>query len=51
MSLKGLEKPGRSGSGYDTKTQKALDKTLDEIKQRFGQDKAIHALELPQRKK
>jgi len=47
VGLKGLEKRGESGSGLDTPSQKALDRTLDEIKQRYGEDKAVHALELP----
>jgi DNA polymerase-4 len=49
VGLTGLEKPGESGADSDTPAQKALDRTLDEIKQRFGPDKALHALELPRR--
>lgn len=51
VALTGLEMPGETGSGIDTPAQKALDKALDEIKQRFGADKAVHALELSRRPK
>ena len=46
VGLSGLEKAGGQGIEYDSPAQKALDKTLDEIKQRYGEDKALHALGL-----
>ncbi|MCW8926623.1 MAG: DNA polymerase IV, partial [Xanthomonadales bacterium] len=51
VGLSGLEKPGESGSEIDTPAQKALDSTLDEIKRRYGENKAVHALELTVRKR
>jgi DNA polymerase-4 len=51
VGLSGLEEPDGRGIIYDTAAQKALDKTLDEIKQRFGEDKATHALTLKTGKK
>ncbi len=41
-----MEEPDARGIDYDTTAQKALDKTLDEIKRRYGEDKATHALAL-----
>ncbi len=46
VGVSGLEEPDERGIGYDTAAQKALDKTLDEIKSRFGNTKAMHALAL-----
>jgi len=46
VGLSGLEDPGEQGNEYDSVTQKALDKTLDEIQRRYGEDKAMHALTL-----
>jgi DNA polymerase-4 len=46
IGLTGLEEPDGRGIEYDTAAQKALDKTLDEIKRRFGDDKATRALAL-----
>ncbi len=46
VGVKGLEEPDGRGIEYDTAAQKALDKTVDEIKRRFGEDKATHALAL-----
>jgi len=46
VGLSGLEEPDERGIGYDTPAQKALDKTLDEIKRRYGDDKAMRALAL-----
>ena len=51
VGLTGLEKRGESGGELDTESQKALDNALDAIKQRFGADKAVHALELTRNKK
>ena len=44
VGVSGLEEPDARGIDYDTSAQKALDKTLDEIKRRYGEDKATHAL-------
>jgi DNA polymerase-4 len=46
VGLSGLEEPDKRGSKNDSAAQVALDKTLDEIKQRYGEDKAMHALGL-----
>jgi DNA polymerase-4 len=46
VGLSGLEKADQHGVDYDSATQKTLDKTLDEIKHRFGDDKATRALAL-----
>jgi DNA polymerase-4 len=46
IGLKGLEEPDARGIDYDTPAQKALDETLDEIKRRYGEDKAVRALAL-----
>jgi len=46
VGLSGLEEAGGQGLEYDSPAQKALDRTLDEIKQRYGEDKALHALGL-----
>lgn len=46
VGLSGLEEQGGQGKDIDSATQKALDKTLDEIKRRYGEDKAMHALGL-----
>jgi DNA polymerase-4 len=51
VGVTGLEQPDGRGIGYDTAAQKALDKTLDEIKRRYGDDKATHALALGSAKK
>jgi DNA polymerase-4 len=46
VGVSGLEEPDARGIEYDTVAQKTLDKTLDEIKRRFGDDKATRALAL-----
>lgn len=46
VGVSGLEEPDARGIEYDTSQQKALDKTLDEIKRRYGEDKATHGLAL-----
>jgi DNA polymerase-4 len=51
MGVSGLEEPDARGIVYDTATQKALDSTLDEIRRRYGDDKATHALALRTEKK
>jgi DNA polymerase-4 len=51
VGVSGLEEPDDRGIDYDTAAQKALDKTLDEIKRRYGDNKATHALALRQDKK
>ena len=51
IGLTGLEEPDERGIEYDTAAQKALDKTLDEIKRRYGDDKATRALALETAKK
>jgi len=38
-----LEEPDGRGIDYDSASQKALDRTIDEIKRRFGDKKATHA--------
>ncbi len=43
IGVSGLEEPDGRGIDYDTAAQKALDKTVDEIKRRFGDNKATHA--------
>ena len=51
IGLTGLEEPDERGIEYDTAAQKALDKTLDEIKRRYGEDKATRTLALGTGKK
>lgn len=51
VGVSGLEKPDEHGIQYDTATQKALDNTMDEIKRRYGDDKATRALALKTQKK
>ena len=51
VGLTGLEKRSESGGEIDTAPQKARDAAMDAIKQRFGQDKAVHGLELTGHKK
>jgi DNA polymerase-4 len=51
VGVSGLEEPDDRGIDYDTAAQKALDKTLDEIKRRYGDNKATRALALRQDKK
>jgi len=46
VGVSGLEEPDARGIEYDTTQQKALDKTLDEIKRRYGENKATHGLAL-----
>jgi len=49
VGVSGLEEPDEHGIEYDSANQKALDKTLDEIKRRYGDDKATRALALKKR--
>jgi len=51
VGVKGLEEPDSRGIDYDSAAQKALDKTIDEINRRFGDNKATHALALGSAKK
>ena len=46
VGVSGLEEPDERGIVYDTAAQKALDETLDEIKRRYGDNKATRALAL-----
>ncbi len=46
VGVSALEVPDEHGIQYDTTAQKALDETLDEIKRRYGDDKATRALAL-----
>jgi DNA polymerase-4 len=46
VGVRGLEEPDERGISYDSESQKALDKTVDEINRRFGSNKATHALAL-----
>lgn len=43
VGVSGLEEPDERGIDYDSATQKTLDKTVDEIRQRYGESKATHA--------
>jgi DNA polymerase-4 len=51
VGVAGLEKPDESGIDYDSAEQKALDRTLDEIRRRYGDAKATHAGTLRKGKK
>jgi len=51
VGVSGLEQPDSRGIDYDSAEQKALDRTLDEIRRRFGEDKATHARALRPAKK
>lgn len=46
VGVSGLEAPGKHGLVFDTAAQTALDQTMDEIKRRYGDDKAMRALAL-----
>jgi len=43
VGVSGLEAPDERGIEYDSAEQKALDRTLDEIRRRYGENKATHA--------
>jgi len=43
VGVSGLETPDERGIEYDSAEQKALDRTLDEIRRRYGENKATHA--------
>jgi hypothetical protein len=49
--VSGLEEPDQHGIAYDTLADQALDRTLDEIRRRYGGDKATHAGTLRKGKK
>lgn len=51
LGVSGLEEPDARGIVYDTETQTVLDATLDEIKRRYGDEKATRALALRTEKK
>ena len=51
VAVTGLENSDARGIGYDSAGQKALDNTLDEIKRRYGDNKATHALALRKNRK
>jgi len=51
VGVRGLEEPDGRGIDYDSASQKALDRTVDEIKRRFGDKKATHAHALGSAKK
>jgi len=51
VGVSGLETPDKRGIEYDTAAQKTLDKTLDEIKRRYGENKLTHARALRTGKK
>jgi DNA polymerase-4 len=43
VGVSGLEEPDDRGIEYDSLADKALDRTLDEIRNRYGEGKATHA--------
>jgi len=49
--VSGLERPDQRGIDYDNAADKALDRTLDEIRRRYGGGKATHAGTLRRGKK
>ncbi len=51
VGVAGLEAPDRYGEVLETAQQTALDKTMDKIKRRYGDDKAVRALALKRGKK
>ena len=51
VGVSGLEPPGKHGLVFDTARQTALDQTVDKIKSRYGDDKAVRALGLKRKKK
>lgn len=51
VGVSGLESPGKHGLVFDTARQTALDQTVDRIKHRYGDDKAMRALGLKRKKK
>jgi DNA polymerase-4 len=51
VGVSGLEAHDKRGIDYDTAAHKALDKTVDEIKRRYGEDKAMRALAMRTDKK
>lgn len=51
VGVSSLEAPDRHGLVFDTARQTALDETMDKIKQRYGEDKAMRALALKRKKK
>ncbi len=51
IGVSGLEQPDAHGLVFDTAQQTALDQTMDEIKRRYGEDKAMRALALKGKKR
>lgn len=51
VGVSGLESPDTRGISYDPESLKTLDRTLDEITRKFGEDKAVRALALRVKKK
>lgn len=51
VGVSGLESPDTGGISYDPESLKTLDRTLDEITRKFGEDKAVRALALRVKKK
>ncbi len=51
VGVSGLEAPGKHGLVFDTPAQTALDRTMDKIKRRYGDDKAMRALALKRKSK
>lgn len=51
VGVSGLETPDKHGLVFDTARQTALDQTMDKIKRRFGDDKAMRALALKRKNK
>lgn len=50
VGVSGLEAPAKHGLVFDTARQTALDQTMDKIKRRYGDDKAMRALALKRKK-
>jgi len=51
VGVSGLEAPAGHGLVFDTARQTTLDHTMDEIKRRYGADKAMRALALKHKRK
>jgi hypothetical protein len=51
VGVSGLEAPDKHGLMFDTARQTALDQTMDKIKRRYGDDKAMRALALKRKTK
>ena len=51
VAVSGLEKRYEQSTAFDSVQQNRLDETVDEIKRRYGNDKAMRALDLKPEKK